>query len=327
MDIKQLRYFVGIADSGSLMKASERLHIAQPALSVQLGNLESELGVTLMQRNSRGVELTAEGRELYERTTTLLKYHRETIESIKGRQARAVGTVSLGIPSSASPQLAPLLYRRVRKELPNVTLYITDASTAALYEWLLEGRLDFSILFSLPDDTPCECTPLYVEEFCLVGRADGTPYSPTIDFERLFDLPLVIPCRSSTWRKILDDAAERCGRRFESPMETESASVMKAVAASGEASCLLPASCVEAEKAQGIFRVQRVVNPEFRGVISLAGSTTATAHPARRAVRDLVVDVVSQQGAALSGLGVTDIGSATPILRAIPGRVLPPGSK
>jgi len=326
MDIKQLRYFVGIADSGSLMKASERLHIAQPALSVQLGNLESELGVSLMQRNSRGVELTAEGRELYERATTLLKYHRETIESIKGRQTRAAGTVSLGIPSSASPQLAPLLYRRVRQELPNVSLYITDASTAALYEWLLEGRLDLSILFSLPDDTPCECTPLYVEEFCLVGRATGTAYPPTIDFECLFDLPLVMPCRSSTWRKILDDAADRFGRRFESPMETESASVMKAVAASGEASCLLPASCVQTEKAKRLLKVQRVVNPEFRGVVSLAGTTTAAAHPARRAVRDLVVEVVTQQGASMNDLGAADFSSTTPILRAVPGRV-PPTAK
>jgi LysR family nitrogen assimilation transcriptional regulator len=326
MDIKQLRYFVGIADSGSLMKASERLHVAQPALSVQLGNLESELGVALMQRNSRGVELTAEGRELYDRATTILKYHRETIESIKGRQTRTSGTVSLGIPSSASPMLAPLLYRRVRKELPNISLYITDASTASLYEWLLEGRLDLSILFSLPEDTPCEVIPLQVEEFCLVGRHDGKPYEPTIDFERLFDHPLVMPCRSSTWRKILDDVAERFGRRLESPMETESASVMKAVAMSGQAFCLLPASCVEEEKTQGLFRVQRVINPEFRGVLSLAASTTAVAHPARRAVRDLVVDVVKQQGASMSDLDAGDLSSATPVLRAVPGRV-PPASK
>ncbi len=191
---------------------------------------------------------------------------------------------------------------------------------------MLEGRLDLSILFSLPEDTPCEVIPLRVEEFCLVGRADGKPYPPTIDFERLFDHPLVMPCRSSTWRKILDDVAERFGRRLESPMETESASVMKAVALSGQAFCLLPASCVEEEKAQGIFRVQRVINPEFRGVLSLAGSTTAVAHPARRAVRDLVVDVVKKQGASMSDLDRVDLSSATPVLRAVPGRV-PPASK
>ena len=73
MEIRHLRYFVAMAETGSLMKASERLHVAQPALSVHLANLEAELGTTLVTRSNRGVELTPDGQFLYERAVALLK--------------------------------------------------------------------------------------------------------------------------------------------------------------------------------------------------------------------------------------------------------------
>ncbi len=323
MDIRQLRYFVGIADCGSLMKASERLHVAQPALSVHLSTLETQLGVTLMRRSSRGVELTAEGRELYDRATTLLRYYRETIESVKSHRSRASGTVSLGMPSSCSPLLVPELYRRVRAELPDVSLYITDASTAMLYEWLIDGRIDFAVLFSVPDDAHIDSTPLLIEEFCLVSRADGKPYAPTIDFDDIFDLPLVLSCRSTTWRKILDDVAERNGKRLQAPLETESVSVIKSVVQSGEACGLLPASSVQAERLDGRFRVQRIVKPEIRGVRSLVCLRSVQPTPAMRAVRDLLIDIVKRNGVTWDRDGEFDPSRVTPILRALPSKLLP----
>lgn len=325
MDIRQLRYFVGIADCGSLMKASERLHIAQPALSVHLSTLETQLGVSLMRRSSRGVELTPEGRELYERATVLLQYHRETIESLKTRRSRASGTVSLGIPSACSSILAPELYRRVRDELPEVSLYIADASTAMLYEWLVDGRSDFSILFSVPDDAHLDSTPLQIEEFCLVSRADGKRYPQTIAFDRIFERPLVLSCQSSTWRKVLDDVAARNGKRLHAAVETESVGVIKAIVRSGEACGLLPASSVQAERKSGEFRVQRLVDPEIRGVLSLVSLRTAQLSPARRAIRELVIDVVKRNGEAWDRGGDIDLSKVTPILRTLPSKVLPAG--
>tara|TARA_R110000787_G_scaffold73921_5_gene164503 strand:- start:7457 stop:8437 length:981 start_codon:yes stop_codon:yes gene_type:complete len=323
LDIRQLRYFVGIADCGSLMKASERLHVAQPALSVHLSTLETRLGVTLMRRSSRGVELTDEGRLLYDRAIQLLRYHSETIESIKAMRVRASGSVSLGIPSTRSPMIAADLYRRVRDELPDVSLYIADASTAMLYEWLVDGRIDFSILFSVPDDAHLDSTPLQLEEFCLVSRADGKRYRATVDFESVIDLPLVLSSPSSTWRKILDDVAERNGTKLVAAVETESAGVIKSIIASGEAYGLLPLSSVYAEREAGTFRVQRIVKPEIRGVLSLVSLRSADQTPAMRAVRELVMDVIKTSDCPWDAGNEFDPNQATSVLRAWPSKILP----
>src|SRR3546814_4646477 len=89
MEIRQLRYFVAMAEAGSLAKASERLNISQPALSVHLANLEAELGTTLVTRSNRGVELTEDGKLLLDRAIVLLRYHRDPERARKDQLGRA----------------------------------------------------------------------------------------------------------------------------------------------------------------------------------------------------------------------------------------------
>lgn len=325
MDIRQLNYFVGIAECGSMMKAAERLHVAQPALSVQMSSLEAQLGVTLMRRSSRGVELTEAGRALYERATQLLRYHRDTIDLIKAQTLRASGSVSLGMPSSSASLLTPAILQRLRSELPDVSLYVAEASSAMLYEWLVDGRLDLAFMFSVPEDPQLECTPLRSEQFCLVSRADGRRYRATVDFDSLFDLPLVLASPSTTWRKITDAVAERRGRRLVSVMETESAAVIRAVAAAGIAFGLLPASFVHEDRKNGTLRVQRVVKPAIRGVLSLARLRASPITPASKAVLDRIVDVVRSTKIAGDDEVRLDTTRAASVLRALPGKVLPTG--
>lgn len=133
----------------------------------------------------------------------------------------------------------------------------------------------------------------------------------------------MLSCRSTTWRKILDDVAERNGKRLEAPVETESVGVIKAIVASGEACGLLPASCVQAELEVGAFRVQRLVNPGIRGVLSLVSLPTSELSPAKRAIRDLVIDVVKRNGLSWNLGGGVDLSKVTPILRTLPSKVLP----
>lgn len=321
LDMRHLRYFVGIADCGSLMKASERLHVAQPALSVHVKGLEIDLGVKLMHRSHRGIQLTPEGMELYERAKFLLKYFQDTVDIVKSRGSLPSGTVSIGMPSTCSHLLAADIYRRVSDELPGVTVYIADASTAVLYEWLLDGRMDFAVLFSVPEDANLDCVPLRVEEFCLVGRPDTLDDRDCFDFEKIFDRPLVLSCQSTTWRKILDDAAEKHGKTLKAAIETESVSVIKAIAMSGQAGGLLPMSCVQEEIANGSLRAQRLVNPEIRGLLSLVSLPSLQANPAKTAVRDLVINIVEES----RGYWGKDssLRTVTPILRAVPTKVLP----
>ena len=300
MDLRQLRYFVGIADARSIAKAAEWLHVAQPALSVQLANLEAELGVALVVRSNRGVELTPSGESLYEHATQMLNLHREAIVAIKNDGGTSLGKVSLGLPSTLAAALAPQLFEATRRRLPGVELYILEASTAALFEWLQSGKIDFAILFNMPDDLGLDVTPLYSEDFCLVGAPDGN-CDDTVEFEALFDYPLILPSKATSWRKLLDIAAAERERVLHSPIESESSNVLKSVAMSGAAYAVIPRLAVHEEILAGTVSARRIVNPELLGTKSLVTLQSQLLSDTHKKVRDLIVEL-AQARASEAGL-------------------------
>ena len=321
MDLRHLRYFVGMVEAGSLMKASERLHVAQPALSVHLSNLEVELGTQLVKRSNRGIELTDDGRILYDRAVIMLQHHQDTLSALKSRKNKAKGRVSLGLPSTLPGLIGGELYRMVRDKLPDVQLYIADTSTAALFEWLQEGKLDLAVLFNLPENRGIDLTPIYLEEFCLVGKPANMPVATEISFEEILAYPLAMPCRSTAWRKILDDVAERQGKTLRSVIETESLSALRAIAMTGDCYALLPRSAVLEEIRGGQLQARKIVNPDMRGVMSIASVTGRELGRAAAEVKDIVVEACHALGKDFT---LTDeIAPSDQVLRVMPSTLFP----
>lgn len=294
MDIKHLRYFVGIAEAGSLMKAAERLHVAQPALSVHLSNLEAELGVQLVERSSRGVQLNENGQLLYERAVAMLRYHTEAIMALKQRKTSPAGSVSIGLPSNLPELIAPRLHAAVREELPEVSLYLLDASTSAIYDWLQTGKIDFACLFNIPDNVGFATTPLFIEDYCLVGQFADDEQFGLVDFDKVFDYPMVCTTHTTSWRKILEEEAAKRNRSFSIRFETESFSALRAIAMAGESYAILPWSAVRNDCVQGRVQVRRIVNPDLRGLVSIACLNNKLMTAAQQAVHDIFVRTVKQ---------------------------------
>jgi len=295
MEIRHLKYFVAMAEAGSLMKASERLRVAQPALSVHLSNLEMDLGVRLVNRSNRGIELTEEGELLYERATQLLRYHEDAIASLKAKRVSPSGSVSLGLPSTLPGIVTPALYRALRDRLPDVRLYVVEASTAVLHEWLQDGKIDYAILFNIPESAGLHITPLYIEDFCLVGRPGGERSSKTVEFEELFEYSLMLPCSATSWRKILDAAADARGCSFGSPIETESTSALRAAALAGDCHVIMPRTSVCEEIARGELEARRIVNPDIKGLKSLVHIENRMMTAAQRETGRLVTEVIKNE--------------------------------
>lgn len=291
MELRHLRYFVAMADTGSLMKAAERLHVAQPALSVHLANLEGELGTKLVTRSNRGVTLTEDGAVLYERAVQILRYQREMIVELKGRNKKPSGRVSVGMLSTMPALMSHRLCQSVRERLPDVRLYLLEASSWALYEWLLEGRIDMAMLFSLPDMPELETIPLLREDFYLVGPGHEVGGKAEVQFEDLLNYRLATSSPTSTWRKALDDAAERHGRAFTPQIETESVQALKALAMSGECHSLMPGSCIIEEARLGLLTARRVIDPEMQGTMSLASLASRPLGLAAAGVRDIIREI------------------------------------
>ncbi|WP_051229355.1 LysR family transcriptional regulator [Paludibacterium yongneupense] len=173
MEWRQLRYFVCVVDCGSVSAAARSVHVAQPALTRQIHQLEENLGVVLFTRSAHGMALTEAGRILYDEARHVL----EEVERVRGRiralGAHASGNLALGVTSTHLwlPQVSSLL-RDFRARHPTISLQISPILSQPQVELLLSGRLDAGVMFLRPSTQPLlQGIELYREHFCLAVPA------------------------------------------------------------------------------------------------------------------------------------------------------------
>src|SRR6478672_8478325 len=167
MDLKQLRYFARIADAGNMTRAAEALHIAQPALTQQIANLEAELGVRVFDRGRHGVRLTSAGEVLYGYATSLLKQVEDAREAVRDETQHPSGRVVVGIPGSTGKLVAVPLLRRLAS-YDRIRLEIVERPSAELLALVAGGRVDLAIVVDAPAARGTTITPLLLEELYVV---------------------------------------------------------------------------------------------------------------------------------------------------------------
>jgi LysR family nitrogen assimilation transcriptional regulator len=147
MDLRQLKYFVQIAETGNFSRAAEVLRIAQPSLSQQIKRLEKELGVPLFVRHARGVTATEHGQQLYDHARRILQEIDDAKDALHSQTSDPSGRVSIGLATSACRGLSMPLLRVMAERLPNVTVHLVEAMTGYLDELIQAGRLDVALLY------------------------------------------------------------------------------------------------------------------------------------------------------------------------------------
>jgi LysR family nitrogen assimilation transcriptional regulator len=176
MDLRQLRYFVGIVQAGSLSRAADQLHVAQSAISQQLASLETELDRQLVMRGPKGIALTDAGSALYRHAEAILRH----VESAKHDTVSAPGIpsgrVAIGFPAAWSGILGYELLVRLRSFYPQIMLHVGDGNSALLRERLDNGRLDMAVLFVSESERGLAVEPLLMEElFYASNEPDPSP--------------------------------------------------------------------------------------------------------------------------------------------------------
>ncbi|HEY0291296.1 MAG TPA: LysR family transcriptional regulator [Hansschlegelia sp.] len=210
MDLRQLRYFVQVADSGNFSRAAEVLRVAQPSLSQQVRNLENELGVDLLVRHARGVTATELGQRFYDRARRIIEEADGAKADLRSLEDSPTGRVLIGLPTSAARGLAPHLYRTFAQRLPNVSLRVVEAMSGYLDDMIQAGRLDVALLYDHKAFENVAWTEMMVEElFLCVPKGHALVARGEIPFARLFDLPLVLPGRPNVLRTVIEQLAAR----------------------------------------------------------------------------------------------------------------------
>lgn len=196
MDLRQLRYFTQIVESGSLSKASRQLFIAQPALSQQLSKLEDEVGKPLLNRSSRGVTPTENGLALYHHARFMLRQLDQALSIARKESGAVHGMVSVGLPATTVSALGLPLVRRVRERYPSIMLNVVEGMSGHLGQMMRMGQLDLAVLFSSDVAQDDSVDPLLEEElFVMLPKHSAlvAPRRTSVTIAEAASLPLVLP--------------------------------------------------------------------------------------------------------------------------------------
>jgi DNA-binding transcriptional LysR family regulator len=211
MDLRQLKYFVQIAESGNFSRAAEVLRIAQPSLSQQIKQLEEELGVQLLVRHARGVTVTEQGQQLYDHARRILEEVDRAKDNVRSQNLAPSGRVSVGLPTSACRGLSLPLFEVMAKRLPNVTLHLVEAMTGYLDELIQAGRLDVALLYDHKAFEHVAWTEMMTEELmAFVAKGHPIAKRKSISFKSVFESNLVtLPGRPNVLRNVIEQLAAR----------------------------------------------------------------------------------------------------------------------
>ena len=242
MDIRKLKQFMAIADTGSLSRAAERLRVAQPALSLAVKALEADLSVRLVDRHARGVTLTEAGKTLADQARIILRELERTEELVRARAENPGGTVTIAVPGLLAGALANPLLDLARARLPGLQLRLIVADGADGERDVKVGRCDMALTFSGAADLDILLRPLMADELVAVSPIAAAQAASLID---LMGARLVLPPSPDPLRLLLEDAAARHAVRLTPVFETVSPDALLALVSTGCVT-VLPASVAQA---------------------------------------------------------------------------------
>lgn len=204
MNIRQLLYFVRIVEEGSFSRASQSLHIAQPALSQQLVNLEQELGVKLLNRSVRGVTPTAAGQAVLRQAHFILRQVENTKLIAQQTEQGVVGSVTAALPWTISSSVGLALLRELRTSEPGIQIEIVEGPSSFLSNLLARGKADIAVAFDDSTDGGLSMNRLATEPLFWVGPKGALPDVETVDASRPLNQPLLLLSRPNGVRETLE---------------------------------------------------------------------------------------------------------------------------
>ncbi|HWB47106.1 MAG TPA: LysR substrate-binding domain-containing protein [Hyphomicrobiaceae bacterium] len=295
ISIRQLRYFSAVAQTGHFGLAAEQCAVTQPALSMQIQDLEKELGLQLLERGRKGVSLTPGGREIAERAARLLADVTDLIDSARQLAGTFSGTLRFGAIPSIAPYLLPQLLPLIRAAHPDLDLQLRETQTQKLLEELVDGQLDV-VLLALPVEHPgIEAMPLFDDRFLLAlpaSRKVGSRVRATPDLLRNDRLLLL-----EEGHCLRDQALAFCSLRKVESIDMFGASSLSTIVqmvANGLGLTLLPELSLALETKRADIRVMHFADPEPKRVVGLAWRETSPRKRDFAALGALIVEAANR---------------------------------
>jgi LysR family hydrogen peroxide-inducible transcriptional activator len=272
--LRQLRYFDALARHGHFGRAAEACAISQPALSMQIKEMEEALGGLLLERSARQVALTRFGGELAQRVRDILRSVDELGDFARASRDRLAGRLRIGMIPTVAPYLLPKIIGNLSRLHPELDIQVRETLTSRLIQELAEGRLDTAIL-ALPVSEPALTeVALFTEDFLLV-RPPTDEGTPVPSHEMLREMRLLLLEEGHCFR---DQALSFCKTQSSPPREmldANSLSTLVQMVSAGIGVTLIPEMAVEVETRSASVSVARFRNPQPSRTIGMVWRKTS----------------------------------------------------
>ena len=294
MNLRQLTYFLQIAELQSISRAASVLHVAQPSLSRQIQLLEHELGVLLFLRSDKGVTLTEAGHALQERANAVLLQVRQIRDDIGVQSRTPRGELSFGLPPSMYRLLTVPLVCEFRQRYPEVQLLVTEGVSATMHEAVLTAKLDTAVVSDVEPLSLLRSQLLLREQLFLVGASDaGLDMATELPVRELAERPLLLTSRPNAMRVIVERALAEHGHRVKPAVQTNSARLLCELAAQGQGFSVLPYCAISTAFAAG--RVSAAPLADLSVTWTLVSSRERSQTLAGRKLRELIIEIARRQ--------------------------------
>lgn len=285
MEIRQLRYFAVLAEELNFTRAAERLHMSQPPLSMQIAQLERELGVKLFVRNNRRVALTEAGKTFLDDVRIVLARVKDATTRVRAVDAGLAGRVEVGLSSSHFLGPAPALIAQYTRAHPQVSILLNEMNPASQLDALRERRIDVSIARSAVDDDELCSTPIWPDPL-VVALPKDHPLAARRRL-RLADLAgkafVMLRVDTSTFAEHIYELCRRQGTRPHVVQTVAEVPAQLALVGAGLGIALVPVSTVA-------HFSDSVVACRLPDAVSAAGVHAVTRRDGRKRVTDAFVE-------------------------------------
>lgn len=295
MNLKDLKYLVALADTGHFGKAAERTFVSQPTLSAQLKKLEEFLGVKLVERQPKNVQLTEVGKQIVVRARRMLDESDEIVALARSNTDPFAGKLKVGLIPTIGPYLLPRVMQRVRKQLPHLGLMLYEYQTEPLLKRLRDGEIDVGILALPVPHEGLETRALYQESFTL-ALPNNHPLASKASI-KVPDLKGHTLLLLEDGHCLRDQALEVCSRidvREAEDFRATSLETLRQMVIAGLGITLMPETAVEGPFAsQRGLTIRQFAKPTPSRTVGAVWRRSSTRAAAVGAVCDVIDEVMS----------------------------------
>ncbi|MCP5374372.1 MAG: LysR family transcriptional regulator [Hyphomicrobiales bacterium] len=289
IDLKHVRAFAAVARHRHFTRAAEELGVAQPTLSLLIRQLEDAVGVSLVHRNTRNVDLTEMGREFLPTAQNLVEDLSTAVDSLRDLAELRRGKVTVAALPSVAANLLPGVLLTYRRRFPDVQVRLQDLNTQYVQQAVRTGTADFGIGYVAAGDTGLDCRPLFEDEILLIVRPDH-PFARRrrIPWRELQDEPLISFSDETSVRRLVEEALGARGIEHRVLLEPAMTVTVAALVVAGVGVGILMTSLLDSPIMRGLAAVP-LVDPVITRPVGVLTRPNRVLTPAAEAMLTLVL--------------------------------------